>query len=253
MTTTPVTAGAWFRVQSAVVGRIADVGPLGLAVYIVLAKHADLEGVCWPSVRSIAALCGSTDRGVRKAVERLVRSGMIAKETRADQRGGTASNRYRVLPLHPQEPAERLDGGGTQSPSPPEPGAPRGRNGEQGAPRNGEHHELDPSLNYTHGTKGRRRPAWEEGGEVEIPESLRSERFDVAWCEWLQYRTQRRLSRAPMTLSRQLSMLARLGIDGAVAAIDRSITSGWQGLFEEKGSKNGNGKWDPVAAGRYRP
>jgi len=122
----------WFRVQDAVVARIVEIGPLALAVYVALAKHAGKDGRAWPSIPTIAALTGSTPRGVRKAMHRLVSAGLIEMAPRSDPSGRRTSNVYRLLTLHPplipgtESTGHRNGehgGPGTKSTGDPEPGA----------------------------------------------------------------------------------------------------------------------------------
>jgi hypothetical protein len=66
-----------------------------LAVYAALAKHADREGVCWPSMKTISELTGWHVQTCRKAVKKLVESGVVAVESR-QLHGMDQSNRYRL-------------------------------------------------------------------------------------------------------------------------------------------------------------
>ena len=71
-------------------------------------------------------------------------------------------------------------------------------------------------------------------GESDIPKTLDTEPFRKAWAQWVQHRREIKHALKPTTYNRQLASLARLGERGAIAAIDRSITNGWTGLFPEK-------------------
>jgi hypothetical protein len=97
------TSGGWFRVQDAAIARIGDIGTLALVVYVVLAKHADRDGWSWPSVATIARLCGSTERSVRRAIDTLSKASMIHVEASRSKSGATTANRYRILPLEPAD------------------------------------------------------------------------------------------------------------------------------------------------------
>jgi len=73
--------------------------------------------------------------------------------------------------------------------------------------------------------------------EVVIPEQLTNViGFKEAWLEWLAYRKQKRLTSTSMTLSKQLLLLSKTPT-AAIAMMDRSITNGWQGLFEIPATK----------------
>ena len=74
-------------------------------VLLVLADHARTDGICWPSMATIAERASMTERGVRAIVRRLESTGAI----RLEEGGGRGkSNRYRVLieALNPAPPSE---------------------------------------------------------------------------------------------------------------------------------------------------
>ncbi len=70
------------------------------------------------------------------------------------------------------------------------------------------------------------------GKGVVFPPSLNTDEFAIAWTEWKQYRTQIRKKLTDMTQTKQLKMLEKFGSTIAIAMIEQSISSGWQGLFE---------------------
>ena len=93
-------SGGWFRIDNAFLDRIADIGLLPTAVYLVLAKHADRDGYCFPSQREIARLVGKTARAVRDAIRSLEEAGLIETEQRSVGTMKTV-NRYRLTNLPP--------------------------------------------------------------------------------------------------------------------------------------------------------
>jgi hypothetical protein len=62
---------------------------------------------------------------------------------------------------------------------------------------------------------------------VELPSWLNVSK----WEEWVAYRKERRLTCTPTTLTRQIAFLARFQAQHE-SIIEKSITNGWQGLFE---------------------
>jgi hypothetical protein len=66
---------------------------------------------------------------------------------------------------------------------------------------------------------------------------LRDERFQPAWAEWEEHRRELRKPLTELAAKKQLKQLGEWGPERAVAAIELSIRSGWQGIFE--GGKNG--------------
>lgn len=63
-------------------------------VLIILADYADDNGVCWPSMETIARKALVTERGARGIIRRLESAGYLETEVSK----GRASSRYRVLP-----------------------------------------------------------------------------------------------------------------------------------------------------------
>jgi hypothetical protein len=62
------------------------------AVLLVLAEYADDQGMCWPSTRTLADDCETDQRTVRRLLERLRETGLIAW----DAGPGRRSNVYRL-------------------------------------------------------------------------------------------------------------------------------------------------------------
>ena len=53
-----------------------------LAVMVALAKFANPEGVCWPSLKTIASYAHMSRRGVMHALNRLERAGLVERTRR---------------------------------------------------------------------------------------------------------------------------------------------------------------------------
>jgi len=75
---------------------------------MVLADAANDQGVCWPRVSVIAGRVGASNRTVQRAIQLLVRRGLITVKQRYRGDGSCSSNRYRLL----------LEGGDKVSPPP---------------------------------------------------------------------------------------------------------------------------------------
>lgn len=75
---------------------------------MVLADAANEQGVCWPRVSVIAGRVGASNRTIQRAIQLLVRHGLITVEQRHRDDGSCSSNRYRLL----------LEGGDKMSPPP---------------------------------------------------------------------------------------------------------------------------------------
>lgn len=56
-----------------------DAPPALKLVAIILADHADSDGVCWPSYRKIAERANQSERNVRRLVRQLIEQGIVTK------------------------------------------------------------------------------------------------------------------------------------------------------------------------------
>lgn len=163
-------------------------------VLMALADAADDQGVCWPSVSTLAKKCSVSTRTVRRSLRVLMDSGTLIAEARRRGDGSSTSNRYRLL----------IAGGDKMSP-PRDAGVTRPRQVCQG----------DPEVPVTPGTTNRividppqpgagdeqrTDPADAGSGsgahsKLEYPKGLSSsERADA----------QRRLAQLPLELAQQL-------------------------------------------------
>ena len=75
--------------------------------------------------------------------------------------------------------------------------------------------------------KGEGRPPW-----------MDQEPFLSAWARWVRHRQEIRHPLQPTMMDAQLRKLAKIGPFRAIAAIEHSVTNGWQGIFESKGNSN---------------
>ncbi len=74
-------------------------GAVDVLVYLALAKHSDGEGVCWPSLTTIAKLARVHRSSVAEAIKRLEVAGYVKRTARFRPDGGVTSNVYRLMPL----------------------------------------------------------------------------------------------------------------------------------------------------------
>jgi DNA-binding transcriptional ArsR family regulator len=81
-----------------------------LAVYCVLARHADRSGACWPKVESICDAVGWSKPTVIAALRRLRAAGLVESEARWS-RGSVTANSYRLLPHRPVNHVDRTGQG----------------------------------------------------------------------------------------------------------------------------------------------
>jgi DNA-binding transcriptional ArsR family regulator len=171
-------------------------------VLMALADSADDQGVCWPSVSTLAKKCSVSTRTVRRSLRVLMDSGMLIAEARRRGDGSSTSNRYRLL----------VAGGDNMSP-PRDAGVTRAGRECQGdsdvavTPRTTNRIVIDPPQPGA-GDEQRTDPADAESGsgahsKLEYPKGLSpSERADA----------QRRLTRFSPEIAQQLldELAARL-------------------------------------------
>ena len=66
-------------------------------VYIFLKDHAGKDGTCWPGINTIAAGVSLSRSTVKRALDDLVKAGLVAKESRWRKNGSHSSNLYQLL------------------------------------------------------------------------------------------------------------------------------------------------------------
>ena len=125
-----------------------------LLVLLALADHARDDGVCWPSIRTIAAKARVEERSAQRILRRLIEKGLVELVTKGGCIDGhNVPNRYRVTGGDPPSPRGLTEG---------HPGVTSGqgvggdRQSPRGDPENpdgvtlgqGNHH-IEPSLSKT--------------------------------------------------------------------------------------------------------
>lgn len=89
----------WFWVDNRIIDEYGmELGPYGLAVYMVLVRHALPNGrESWPSIATIAAKAGISEKTAREWCHILARMGLIQIVERFRESGGQTSNEYQIL------------------------------------------------------------------------------------------------------------------------------------------------------------
>ena len=82
--------------------------PIPKLVLVVLADAANDQGICWPSITTLAGKVGVTPRTVQRAIQLIVHRDLITVEQRYRSDGSCSSNLYRLS----------LDSGDNLSPPP---------------------------------------------------------------------------------------------------------------------------------------
>lgn len=214
------------------------------AVLISLADNANDQGVCWPSIPTIAARVCASDRAVQNAIKWLEQA-RIVKANRSNGRHTS----YTITPesysppkdIHPRTKCTGEDG------SPPN-GVHRTPEGNSPHPRtafttppnevpsNRKEPSEEPSLNRQPARRAPRVALHVELRAMELPDWLPAE----AWADWCEHREAKASDKsAPWTRPaakvslRVLAKLRDLGHD-PVACIEAAVLRGWTGLFPVK-------------------
>lgn len=80
-------APGWTRIDNSIIDRLPSIGAAAWLVYTALARHANGDRVCWPTIQRLAAVTGLRRRAVQVALRRLAELGEI---TRPKARGHNA-------------------------------------------------------------------------------------------------------------------------------------------------------------------
>ena len=73
-----------------------ELSPRAKAVLIYLKDHANKEGACWPGIKTIAAGVSLSRSTVKRALDDLVKAGLLEKFHRWRENGSLSSNLYRI-------------------------------------------------------------------------------------------------------------------------------------------------------------
>jgi len=74
-----------------------------------------------------------------------------------------------------------------------------------------------------------------------LPASLDSPPFRAAWDDWIRHRREIKKPLTQTQTAKQLALMARMGVDRSIAAIEHTVSMGWQGLKEPDHSAGNNG------------
>lgn len=68
-----------------------------VAVYMYLKDRTNKDGICWPSIKTIARELKLSRATVCRALDDLCKVGLLEKSERWRENGGRTSNLYRLL------------------------------------------------------------------------------------------------------------------------------------------------------------
>jgi len=229
-----------------------DLGANAKVVYAVIEDAMRGKQEAYPGQERIARFIGASVRTVARAIKELARRHLLQVDRR--QHGRFTVYRLSKSPATltgQSETLTRQNGSShqTECPVPPD---------------NMSGHSIPSVLTDERNRrkkqtrkKSRSEPdSWEFAEDlIPLGSPLKRHRFQAAWEEWAAHRRQIHKKLTECTVKRQLKKCVKWGLDGAVAAIERSIEKGWTGLFEPREeSKRANpaklvaepGKYDNV-------
>lgn len=74
----------------------SDLSHRAKSVYMYLKDRADSEGRCWPAIKTIALELALSRSTVKRALDDLVRAGLLRKDPRWRENGSYTSNLYQI-------------------------------------------------------------------------------------------------------------------------------------------------------------
>ena len=74
----------------------SDLSHRAKSVYMYLKDRADSEGRSWPAIKTIALELGLSRSTVKRALDDLVRAGLLRKDPRWRENGSYTSNLYQI-------------------------------------------------------------------------------------------------------------------------------------------------------------
>lgn len=93
--------------------------PAAVMTFLALAKHANKDGTCFPSVRKLAKVSRNSPSTVRSHLAALEKRGFISRHSRFRSEGrGQTSSSYQLMPAAPTVRDERAIAGDTPPGSP---------------------------------------------------------------------------------------------------------------------------------------
>ena len=66
-------------------------------MYIYLKDHANKEGTCWPGIKTIASGVSLSRSTVKRALDDLVKAGLVEKSSRWRENRSLSSNLYQII------------------------------------------------------------------------------------------------------------------------------------------------------------
>ena len=213
------------------------------AVLVALAEFADETGFCFPSQPTLASMTEIKERTVRAHLKLLESKGFIAREHRRVDGGRWTSDGYMLL-----AEAEQLKPPAAKSAA---------RHQRQILPeaKSASGEKLHDGRQNPPAAKSAAKPSVEsdepsvEPSKEDIPARAEGDPPDWipldSWKRWIQHRKEIKHVVTVSQAEAQFRVLEKFRARGMLPedVIEQSIANGWQGLFELKPERNGNGAY----------
>lgn len=207
---------------------LQGMSPAQKAVLISLADQANDDGVCWPSVKTIAERTCLSERAVQGAIKWLSDAGVLV----ATERTGR-STVYQITPAAFAPPQEMR----------PADAAPHPRSSCTPPPQEMRGTPADPAPRTVKNHQGTVKEPSKARAKIALPDWLPLE----SWNMWARYRrTAGKWNEDAKRLN--LAKLKRLYAEGhdPTLVIEQSIERGWTGLFPLKSDTQQAGRKAPA-------
>lgn len=90
----------WFWMDDGIIETYGKrIAPYGIAVYALLAKHANKDSQAWPSLNTMVETLGISRQSIVRTLDKLIAEKLISKEMRTSAYGDFATNVYTLLPV----------------------------------------------------------------------------------------------------------------------------------------------------------
>lgn len=189
---------------------------------LALADRADDAGRCYPGIEDLMRRTGLKKTAVWNATSEAVAAGELTVEK---YKGPKHTHRYTIhIPNRSENEPFRIRTSTVQNPN---------------ANRSECEHEPKENPKRTHSKRERFDPL-----TVSLPFS--SAEFSASWKTWVQHRKEKRQPLTPTATRQQLAKLEALGESRAIAAIEHSVASSYQGIYEPKIAQAEKPRYSPI-------
>ncbi|WP_159710104.1 helix-turn-helix domain-containing protein [Sphingomonas sp. AX6] len=218
------------RIMTAVWGM--DLPDSEKIVLLALADCANDEGICWPSVASLAKKCSKSDRTIQAAIKSLTAAGHLTR----DERPGKGV----LYTLHPTPAAT----------APRKDCAPKRATPTPEAASDKPSRTPISSSDASHPSKGT--GAQKRGWPKDMPPPANVP--DDCWAGFIEHRKAKRQTLTPRAYVLLCKKLAELAEDGWPPGemIDRAVEHGWTSVFPPKSNETRHAQPGRPARGRFR-